>query len=86
MRNVRGSAMLGDVTVLMLKMKATQALYKVRLICISNSWVTYRHGVLHPHVLQIYKTVKKKNLFQQDNANIPAIWHELFVVLSYHIP
>ena len=41
--------------------------------------------VLHPHVLQIYQTVICNFLFQQDNANIPAIWQGTVckLVMSY---
>ena len=84
--------MLGDVTVLMLKMKATQALYKVRLIALvireTLTGQSYVYEVLHPHVLQIYQTVKSIFFFQQDNASIPAIWQGTVcsLVISYHTP
>ena len=64
-------------------------MYKVRLICIvicgTLTGQRYVGEVLHPHVLQIYQTVGKKVLFQQDNASIPAIWQGAVckLVISY---
>ena len=52
-------------------------MYTVRLICkvIQGSLTDQRYvdEVLHPHVLQIYQTVRNISLFQQDNISIPAI-------------